>query len=97
MEAFWSTLKHERVYRTDFLTHDEAGLQIFDSICRSHGTRRPRGSIGCLASANFEATFQRPKPPLLPSIFPGLARSGLPRKLVNNQFQLPLVGRHHGC
>ena len=57
MEAFWSTLKHERVYRTDFLTHDEASLQIFDSIARFHNTRRLHSSIGYLSPADFEATF----------------------------------------
>ncbi|MEI6343486.1 MAG: IS3 family transposase, partial [Verrucomicrobiota bacterium] len=57
MEAFWSTLKHELVYRTDFLTHDEASLQIFEYIARFYNTRRLHSSIGYLSPADFEATF----------------------------------------
>jgi transposase InsO family protein len=57
MEAFWSTLKHERVYRTDFVTHDEASLQIFDSIAQFYNTRRLHCSIGYLSPADFEAKF----------------------------------------
>ena len=57
MEAFWSTLKHELVYRTDFLTHDEASLQIFEYIAQFYNTRRLHSSIGYLSPADFEATF----------------------------------------
>ena len=48
MEAFWSTLKHELVYRADFLTHDEARLQIFQYIAQFYNTRRLHSSIGYL-------------------------------------------------
>ena len=57
MEAFWSTLQHELVYRTGFLNHAEARLEIFDSIARFYNTRRLHSSIGYLSPADFEATF----------------------------------------
>ena len=57
MEAFWSTLKHELVYRTGFLNHAEARLEIFDYIARFYNTRRLHSSIGYLSPADFEATF----------------------------------------
>jgi putative transposase len=56
-EAFWSTLQHALVYRTDFLTHDEASPRIFEYIDGLYGTRRLHWSIGSLSPSDFEATF----------------------------------------
>jgi len=54
MEAFWSTLKHEFFCRTDFLTRDEARMEIFDYITRFYNTRRLHSSIGYLSPVNIE-------------------------------------------
>ena len=50
-------IRHELVYRPDFLTDDEPSVPIFDSIARFHETRRLHSSTGHLAPADFEDTF----------------------------------------
>lgn len=57
VEAFWSTLKHEPVYRADFPIHNKASLQIFDSTARFHAALRLPRSIGYLSPAKFGAAF----------------------------------------
>lgn len=54
MESFWSTLKLELVYRTRFLTHQQARSQIFDFIEIFYNRQRRHTSLNGLSPADFE-------------------------------------------
>jgi len=54
MESFWSTLKHELIYRRHFKTRAEARLAIFDFIEVFYNRRRLHSSLGYLSPVDFE-------------------------------------------
>lgn len=54
MESFWSTLKHELIYRRDFKTRAEARLAIFEFIEVFYNRRRLHSSLGYLSPLDFE-------------------------------------------
>lgn len=54
MESFWSTLKHELVYRTKFETRALACLAIFDFIEAFYNRRRLHSSLDYLSPVDFE-------------------------------------------
>lgn len=54
MESFWSTLKLELVYRTNFSTHLEARSAIFDFIEAFYNRSRRHTSLGGLSPSQFE-------------------------------------------
>jgi len=55
MEAFWSTLKHELVYRRDFLTHAEAKTAIFDYIEGFYNRSRLHSALGYKSPLDYES------------------------------------------
>ncbi len=54
MESFWSTLKLELVYRTEFATRSQARSQIFDYIESFYNRQRLHSSLGHLCPVDFE-------------------------------------------
>jgi transposase InsO family protein len=54
MESFWSTLKHELVYRRKFKTRAEARLAIFDFIEVFYNRQRLHSSLGFRSPIDFE-------------------------------------------
>jgi putative transposase len=54
MESFWSTLKHELVYRRNFATRAEARLAIFEFIETFYNRRRLHSSLNFLCPVDFE-------------------------------------------
>jgi transposase InsO family protein len=54
MESFWSTLKHELIYRRDFKTRAEARLAIFDFIEVFYNRQRLHSSLGFCSPIDFE-------------------------------------------
>jgi putative transposase len=54
MESFWSTLKHELIYRCDFKTRAEARLAIFDFIEVFYNRQRLHSSLGFCSPIDFE-------------------------------------------
>ena len=60
MESFWSTLKMELVYRTDFRTHAQARAEIFDFIEVFYNRQRLHTALGDHSPVNFEQ--QNPTP-----------------------------------
>jgi len=54
MESFWSTLKHELVYRRTFKTHAEARLAIFEFIEVFYNRQRLHSSLGYRSPFDFE-------------------------------------------
>jgi transposase InsO family protein len=54
MESFWSTLKHELVYRRRFQTRSEAAQAIFDFIETFYNRRRLHSSLNYLSPVDFE-------------------------------------------
>ena len=54
MESFWSTLKLESIYRTNFASHTEARSEIFSFIEIFYNRQRRHTSIGGLSPADFE-------------------------------------------
>jgi transposase InsO family protein len=54
MESFWSTLKHELIYRRNFKTRAEARQAIFDFIEVFYNRRRLHSSLGYLSPIDFE-------------------------------------------
>jgi putative transposase len=54
MESFWSTLKHELVYRCEFSTRAQARLAIFDFIESFYNRQRLHSSLDYLSPIDFE-------------------------------------------
>ena len=54
IESFWSTLKLDLVYRTEFATRQEAQRRIFDYIERFYNRQRSHTALGCLSPVDFE-------------------------------------------
>jgi putative transposase len=54
MESFWSTLKHELVYRCHFKTRTQARQAIFDFIETFYNRRRLHSSLNYLCPLDFE-------------------------------------------
>jgi transposase InsO family protein len=54
MESFWSTLKHELVYRHTFQTRTQARQAIFDYIETFYNRRRLHSSLNYLNPVDFE-------------------------------------------
>jgi transposase InsO family protein len=54
MESFWSTLKHELIYRRHFKTRAEARQAIFDFIEVFYNRRRLHSSLGYRSPIDFE-------------------------------------------
>jgi putative transposase len=57
MESFWSTLKHEFVYRRRFATRQEATTAIFAFIEGFYNRRRLHSSLGYLSPLDFESNL----------------------------------------
>lgn len=55
MESFWSTLKHELIYRRVFLTRASATTAIFAFIERFYNRRRLHSSLDYQSPLDFEA------------------------------------------
>ncbi len=55
MEAFWSTLKHELVYRRHFLTRAEAKTAIFDYIEGFYNRSRLHSALGYKSPLDYES------------------------------------------
>ena len=55
MEAFWSTLKHELIYRRDFLTRAEAKTAIFDYIEGFYNRSRLHSALGYKSPLDYES------------------------------------------
>jgi transposase InsO family protein len=54
MESFWSTLKHELIYRRHFQTRAEAQQAIFEFIEVFYNRQRLHSSLGYLSPLDFE-------------------------------------------
>lgn len=54
MESFWSTLKHELIYRHQFRTHAEARQGIFEWIEVFYNRARLHSSLGFKSPVDFE-------------------------------------------
>ena len=55
MEAFWSTLKHELVYRRRFATRAEAKTAIFDYIEGFYNRSRRHSALGYKSPLDYES------------------------------------------
>jgi len=55
MESFWSTLKLELVYRTDFLTRHQARSALFDYIESFYNRQRSHSALNYLSPVDFES------------------------------------------
>jgi transposase InsO family protein len=54
IESFWSTLKLDLVYRTEFATRLQARREIFDYIECFYNRQRSHTALGCLSPVDFE-------------------------------------------
>jgi putative transposase len=54
MESFWSTLKHELIYRADFRTRAQASAAIFEYIEVFYNRTRLHSSLNFLSPLDFE-------------------------------------------
>ncbi len=54
MESFWSTLKHELIYRRHFKTRAEARQAIFDFIEVFYNRQRLHSSLDYRSPIDFE-------------------------------------------
>lgn len=54
IESFWSTLKLDLIYRTEFATRQEAQREIFDYIERFYNRQRSHTALGGLSPVDFE-------------------------------------------
>ena len=54
VESFFSTLKQELVYRTDFDTHEQARLALFEYIEAFYNRRRRHSTLGYVSPVDFE-------------------------------------------
>jgi len=57
MEAFWSTLKNELIYRRHFTTRAEATSAIFDYIETFYNRRRMHSSLGYQSPLDYESNL----------------------------------------
>ena len=57
MESFWSTLKKELVYLTEFATRSEAEASIFEFVEVFYNRERRHSSLGYLSPQAYEATL----------------------------------------
>jgi len=57
MEAFWSTLKNELIYRRHFTTRAEATSAIFDYIETFYNRRRIHSSLGYQTPLDYESNL----------------------------------------
>jgi len=57
MESFWSTLKHELVYRRRFATRDEATTAIFDYIESFYNRTRLHSALGYQSPLDYESNL----------------------------------------
>ena len=55
MESFWSTLKHELVYRRKFMTRNEAITAIFDYIEGFYNRTRLHSALGFKSPLDYES------------------------------------------
>jgi len=55
MESFWSTLKLELVYRTRFITRQQARSAIFDYIESFYNRQRSHSALNYLSPVDFES------------------------------------------
>ena len=56
MESFWSTLKHELIFRKNFATRDEAKAAIFDYIEGFYNKTRLHYALGDKSPLDYELT-----------------------------------------
>jgi len=54
VESFFSTLKQELVYTTDFATHEQARLALFEYIEVFYNRQRRHSSLGYVSPVDFE-------------------------------------------
>ena len=54
VESFFSTLKQELVYTTDFATHEQARLALFEYIEVFYNRQRRHSTLGYLSPAEYE-------------------------------------------
>jgi transposase InsO family protein len=57
MEAFWSTLKHELIYRRRFATRAEARTAIFDYIESFYNRTRLHSWLGYKSPLDYESNL----------------------------------------
>ena len=57
MESFWSTLKHELVYRRRFATRDETTSAIFDYIESFYNRTRLHSALGFKSPLAYESNL----------------------------------------
>lgn len=57
MEAFWSTLKHELIYRRRFATRDDATTAIFDYIESFYNRTRLHSALGFKSPLAYESNL----------------------------------------
>lgn len=57
MEAFWSTLKHELVYRRSFATRSDATTAIFDYIEGFYNRTRLHSALGFKSPLDYESNL----------------------------------------
>jgi len=55
MESFWSTLKLELVYRTQFITRQQARAALFDFIESFYNRQRSHSALNYLSPVDFES------------------------------------------
>lgn len=57
MESFWSTLKHELIYRRRFATRDDAASAIFDYIESFYNRSRLHSALGFKSPLAYESNL----------------------------------------
>jgi transposase InsO family protein len=57
MESFWSTLKHELIYRRRFATRSEATTAIFDYIEGFYNRTRLHSALGYQSPLDYESSL----------------------------------------
>ena len=57
MESFWSTLKHELVYRFNWATRDQATTDIFDYIEGFYNRTRLHSALGFKSPLDYESNL----------------------------------------
>lgn len=58
MESFWSTLKHELIYRRRFVTRAEAIIAIFDYVVSFYNRTRLHSTFGFKKPARLRLQSQ---------------------------------------